>query len=87
MSPRALSSNPSFPKTWPHVARAAVLHAVSLAATAMAVLRGRMVESQRRQVRQHAEIEQLRNEITLLREELRLKDARMGAVPLPRRLR
>lgn len=36
---------------------------------------------------QHAEVEQLRNEITLLREELRLKDARMGAVRPPRRPR
>jgi len=75
MFPRARSSDLSFPKTWPDIARAAVLHAGPLAATAMAVLRGRMVKSQRRQVRQHAEIEQLHNEITLLREELYLKDA------------
>jgi putative transposase len=87
MCPRALSSDPWFPKTWPHVARAAVLHAVPLASTAMAVVRGRAVDSRRRQVRQHTEVEQLRNEITLLQEELRLKDARMGALPPPRRPR
>jgi hypothetical protein len=87
MCPRALTLDPSFPKSWPRVARAAVLHAVSLASTAMAVVRGRAVDSRRRQVRQHAEIERLHNEITLLREELHLKDARMGAVPPPRRPR
>ena len=87
MCPRALSSDSSFPKRWPCVARAAVLHAVSLASTAMAVVRGRAMDCRRRQVRQRAEVEQLRNEITLLREELHLKDARMGAVPPSRRPR
>ena len=51
MCPRALSSDPSFPKSWPRVARAAVLHALSLASTAIAGVRGRAVGSRRRQVR------------------------------------
>jgi hypothetical protein len=74
-------SDPVFPTTWPRVARRAVLHVISLAATAVAVVRGRAIDSRSRHVRRNAEVEQLRNEIMLLREELRLKDARLGAVP------
>lgn len=71
MCPRRLASDPLFPKAWPRVARAAVLHAVSLASTAMAVVRGRARRSRSQQRQQITEIEQLGNEITLLREELR----------------
>lgn len=80
-------SDSMFPKTWPHAARAAVLHAVSLASTSMAIVRGRAMDCRRRQVRQHAKVEQLHNEIALLREKLQFTDARMGAVPPPRRPR
>jgi hypothetical protein len=69
------------------VARSAVLHAISLASTAVAVIRGQASDSRNRRTRQLGEIEQLWKEITLLREELRLKDARLGAVPPPRRPR
>ena len=71
------------PRSWPTVARTAVLHAISLAATALTVARDRALESRRAALRQAAEVDVLRNEIALLREELRLKDGRMAGSSRP----
>jgi hypothetical protein len=87
MSSRTIASNVLFPKPWPHVARAAVLHAISLASTAVAVVRARAISSGVARLRQGTEMERLRNEILLLREELRVKDARMASLPAPHRPR
>ncbi|MHC5212509.1 MAG: transposase [Planctomycetota bacterium] len=55
-----------------------MLHAISLASTALTVVRGRALDSRRGALRRAAEVEALRNEVALLREELRLKEARMA---------
>jgi len=64
-----------------------VLHAISLAAMAVAVVRARAITSRVTRVRQRTELERLRNEILLLREEMRIKDSRMASLPAPRRPR
>jgi hypothetical protein len=63
--------------------RSAVLHAISLAR--VAVTNGRARAVGHRRLRQRVEIDRLRQEVSLLREELRIKDSRMARVPPPRR--
>ena len=58
------------PRTWRRRARAAVLHALSLARVALLAATDRIAASVR-----------LEHEVTLLREELRIKDTRMERVP------
>ena len=73
------------PKLWPARARSAVLHAISLATTAVTVVRGRALDSRRLLDRRSAEVDVLREEVALLREELALKDARMARLAAHRR--
>jgi len=58
------------PSLWPRRARSAILHALSLARIALLAATDRVAESIR-----------LKHEVALLREELRIKDARMERVP------
>jgi hypothetical protein len=64
-----------------------VLHAISLASTAVTAVRARAIRRRLARLRQGAEVERPRNEIMLLREELYIKDARMVSLPAPRRPR
>ena len=73
------------PRLWPRRARSAVLHAIALATTAATVVRGRALESRRLLLRRSAEVEMLREEVAFLREELALKDSRMGRLAGSRR--
>ena len=61
---------PALPRTWPRRARSAILHALSLARVALIAATDRVAASVR-----------LEQEVTLLREELRIKDTRMEHVP------
>jgi len=70
------------PRTWSKVAHRSVLHALSVAATAMTRAWSRAASSRRGQ---QTESERLRTEIALLIEELDLKDARWRRVPAQRR--
>ena len=81
-----MSSSPSlpFPKTWPKVARRSVLHAISVAASALTQAWSR-ASSGRRAIRAEAESDQLRAEIALLTEELSLKGERWRRVHPHRR--
>ena len=72
------------PKSWPRCARSAVLHAVSLATTALTYVRGWCANSIIERVRLRAKNDRLEAEVAMLKEELRIKDRRMSAVP-PRR--
>ena len=80
MSRRTITSDVLFPKPWPQVARSAVLHAIFLASRAVTIVRARAISSRLARLRQATEVERLRNEILLLREELRIKDGRMASV-------
>ena len=72
------------PRNWNKRVKVAILHALSLARSSFTGAVAQLSMSRRRTHRLVAEIERLKSELRLHREELRLKDARMGRVP-PRR--
>ena len=73
------------PRGWPRRVRAAVVQAISLARTSLALTHGWASESLNPELRRHADEERLRQEVQLLREEIRIKDARMEQLPPHRR--
>ena len=77
-------SSLSLPRSWSRRVRCAVLHAISLARLAVASARGRTSDGTRRRTRLQQANDRLRQEVALLREELRIKDARMEQIA-PRR--
>jgi len=70
----------SLRKSWSKRVRSAVLHAISLARVAVTHGRAHAAGSRNAQCRQQAEIDRLRQEVPLLVEELRIKDARMARI-------
>ena len=60
------------PRQWPDHVKSGILHAIALASTAMTAVHARTA----RRHRLRAELDQARNEIALLREELEIKDGR-----------
>ena len=76
---------PRLPKSWNHSVRTAVLQVISLAHYASARVYGKAAVSLSPFLRMKAENERLRQEVALLREELRIKDARMALLPPQRR--
>jgi len=76
---------PDLPHDWPEHVKAAVLHATGLAPAALARARGWCADSPIARVRLAARVDQLESEVAMLREELRIKDARMAALPPERR--
>ena len=85
MSGRPLDPVLPLPKQWSRRIRSAVLHAISLAQFALTSARGQIQRQDRVRDRRFTKIERLSQEIHLLKEELRLKDARMLRVPGRRR--
>jgi len=75
------------PKTWPCHVKSAVLHIISLAHFSITYARGWAANSINDRVRIAAENDRLHEEIALLREELRIKDARMCGIAAHRRPR
>ncbi len=75
----------SLPKGWPRRVRSAVVHAVSMANVVFTITRSQAENHFNARVRLQAENDRLRSEISLLREELRIKDARMERLPAQRR--
>jgi len=73
------------PAAWPKVTRSGILHALALAHFVVTHVRGWCANSPLERVRLRAENERLRSEVALLREELRIKDARLARVPPPNR--
>lgn len=71
----------SLPRGWPKKVRSAVVHVVSLANAAVTTSRGWAANHWNARVRLKVENERLRQEVGLLREEHRIKDARMGRIP------
>jgi hypothetical protein len=85
MSTRCAAAPLTLPRGWPRKVRSAVLHAISLAATALGMAWGRAAASSSLRRRQAAETDRLRTEIRLLEEELAIKDARWSRLPARRR--
>ena len=73
------------PTSWPKHAKAATLHVISLAHFALTHVRGWAANSPIHRVRLAAERDRLDSEVALLREEIRIKDARMASLMPHRR--
>jgi transposase-like protein len=73
------------PKAWTRQVRSAMLHLISLAQYVTVYTRSWAVDSMNGRVRLKAENDRLRQEIALLREEIRIKDVRMVQINPHRR--
>ncbi len=73
------------PKGWQGCVKSAVLHAIALAHYAIVYARAWAGDSINARVRLAADNNRLREECALLREELRIKDARTARIPPQRR--
>jgi putative transposase len=73
------------PPSWPKHAKAATLHVISLAHFVLTHVRGWAADSSLHRVRLAADRDRLDSEVALLREEIRIKDARMAALAPHRR--
>ena len=78
-------TTPPLPKNWKRVVRSSVLNVISLAQLSIAYARGWAANSINARVRLKAENDGLREEIALLREEMRIKDSRMTLIAPQRR--
>ena len=83
----AKSSSPKIPlpQGWPSRVKSAILHVISLAQFTMAYTRGWAANSPNSRIRLKAELDRAHQEITLLREEIRIKDIRMTQLSPHRR--
>lgn len=73
------------PKGWPKRVRTAVIHVCALAHTALVTSRGWAANHRSAEVRLKTEVDRLLQEVALLQEEIRIKDARMARIPAPQR--
>jgi putative transposase len=73
------------PKGWPHSVKNAILHGISLAQYSIAHARGWAADSVSQRVRLKAELDRALQNNALLREETRIKDARMARIDPHRR--
>jgi len=81
MAPHPAVAQHDLPRNWPWHVRSAVLHVISLARYVLAEVRGWAANSLNTRLRPAAQLDRARQEIALLREELRIKDARMAFIP------
>ena len=81
----ALPPRIALPKSWQNCVRSAVVHTISLAHFAIVYARAWAADSINVRVRLAAENDRLHEECALLREELRLKDARIAQIAPQRR--
>ena len=73
------------PKNWPCSVKNAVLHLISLAHVAVVHARGLLVSGPNARTRRAGDLQGSLDEISLLEEELRIKDARMAVIDAHRR--
>ena len=85
MPAKPSSSVSSLPRVWPLRVKSAVLGTISLAQFALAYTRGWAVNCPNARVRLKAKLDRANQEIALLREAMRIKDARMESIPPHRR--
>jgi putative transposase len=75
----------TIPKSWPRSVQAAIVQVIALAQYALAYTRSWAANSPNERIRLAAEAGQLEQEVALLREEIRIKDARTASIPAARR--
>jgi transposase InsO family protein len=68
-------NNGIFPKNWPGQAKSILIHVISMARIALIYARARCIKNKIRKIA--VELQQAADEINLLKEELRIKDARL----------
>ena len=73
------------PSNWPSSVKSTILQVISLARLAIICSRSWAASSVNARVRLQASLEQARNEASMLQDELRIKDARMGHLDPARR--
>ena len=73
------------PKSWPQSVKTAVLHVIALARVAIVHSRSLVVNSPNARMRLAGDLQGALNEISLLEEELRIKDERMRRIPPQKR--
>ena len=73
------------PKSWPQSVKTAVLHVIALARVAIFHSRSIVVNSPNARMRLAGDLQGALDEISLLEEELRIKDGRMTHRPPPTR--
>ena len=73
------------PKSWNKHVRSSLLHVISLAQYAVAFTRGWAANSVNPRLRQKSQLQRLTTTVALLREEVRIKDARMARISPHRR--
>ena len=84
MPARSTAQPLPLPRGWTKIVNSAVLHALSLAATALTAAWSSTAAGRSSRHGEHAELDRLRAEIAQLTEELALKDARWSRVPARR---
>jgi hypothetical protein len=85
MSTSQQTPNVSLPKGWKKQVRSAVLPVLSLAQYAAAYTRSWAADSTNARVRLKAELDRANEELLLLREEIRIKNARLARIDPHRR--
>jgi transposase InsO family protein len=83
--PRKPAPKVPLPRHWKNHVKSAILHVVSLAQYATAYTRSWAADSRNARVRLTAENRRLEQEVGLLREEIRIKDARLARIDARRR--
>ena len=83
--PMSRRCSPSLPHNWPESVKSAVLHTISMAQYGLAYSRGWAADSRNGRLRVKAKLDRANQEIALLREEMRIKDARMARIDPHRR--
>ena len=73
------------PRGWPKLARDAVVQLVGIAHVALTRTREWCADSRLTRVRLRGRVDRLEQEVAMLREELRIKDARLARIPAPQR--
>ena len=86
MATETSSDDVPLPRDWPARVKSAILQVISLANLAIFYSRSWAANSVNARVRLQAKLEQSRNDVSLLQEEIRIKDARMAHLDAHRRL-
>jgi hypothetical protein len=73
------------PRAWPSHVRSAILHAIATAQFALVHARSWAAESLNPRLRQAVKLDQAKQEIALLKEQMRILNARMESIPPQRR--